>query len=67
MADYIICRGDKRIDILGIPIHILLHVDDIILVSEPHASLQHNLNVPDVFYCEKGFKVNLENTKAIIF
>ena len=62
VANYIICRGDKGIDILGLTIHILLYVDDIILISEPHANLQHHLNVPDGFYCEKGFKVNLGKT-----
>ena len=53
-------------DILGIPIHILLYADNIILVLESHTSLQHHLNALDGFYGQ-GFTVNLQKTEVMIF
>ena len=38
-ADYIKCRSNEVINVLGTPAHILFYVDDIVLVFESHACL----------------------------
>ena len=49
LVDYIKCGGGEGISVLGMLVHILLYIDDIILVSKSHVRLLHYLDFIDVF------------------
>ena len=59
VANYITRRGGEGIGILGTPIHILLYIDDMLLVSMSYATL-HHLNALHGFCHEKDLTVNHE-------
>ena len=48
-------------------VHILIYADDLDLVAESHAGLQHHLNVLGGFCHKKRLKINLGKTKTMIF
>ena len=51
----------------GTPVHIMLYVDDIVLISESPEGLQSHLSALDEFCVHRGLTVNLGKTKVMIF
>ncbi|MCO5608871.1 hypothetical protein L7F22_063089 [Adiantum nelumboides] len=67
ISDYILRAGGAGSDLAGIPVHIMLYADDIILVSETQKGLQSHLRALDDFCPHRGLTVNLGKTKVMIF
>ena len=67
VSDHIEREGDRRAQLAGTWVPLLLYADNIVFISHSLEGMQRHLDVLHTFAQDRGMSVNLGKTKVMIF